>query len=81
MTMGWMETIRYLGLDLQVATVFAVASLDVAARALKSAWGRIPREAASRELVRNARLPAAPGLTQSVPRPASQRLATVPGRP
>ena len=37
MTMGWMETIRYIGLDLQVATVFAVASLDWAARAVKSA--------------------------------------------
>ena len=45
MTMGWMETIRFLGLDLMVATVFAVASLDVAARAFKSAWGRIPRDA------------------------------------
>jgi hypothetical protein len=34
--MGWMETIRYMGLDLQGATVLAVASLDWAARALKS---------------------------------------------
>jgi hypothetical protein len=42
MTMGWMETIRFIGLDLQVATVFAVATLDVAARALRSAWRRIP---------------------------------------
>lgn len=41
MTMGWMETIRFMGLDLQVATVFAVATLDVAARALRSAWRRI----------------------------------------
>lgn len=41
MTMGWMETIRFMGLDLQVATVFAVATLDVAARALISAWRRI----------------------------------------
>jgi hypothetical protein len=37
MTMGWIETIRYIGLDLQVATVFAVASLDWAVRAVKSA--------------------------------------------
>ena len=45
MTMGWMETIRFVGLDLQVATVFAVATLDVAARALRSAWRRIPLRA------------------------------------
>ena len=32
MTMGWMETIRLLGLDLQVATVLAGASLDMAVR-------------------------------------------------
>ena len=44
MTMGWMETIRLLGLDLIVTTVFAVASLDVAACALKAAWSRIPRD-------------------------------------
>ena len=37
MAMGWMETIRVLGLDLMVATVFAVASLEVAAYALKAA--------------------------------------------
>jgi hypothetical protein len=43
MTMGWMETIRFVGLDLQVATVFAVASLGAASRAVESAWGRIPR--------------------------------------
>ncbi len=48
MTMGWMETIRFVGLDLQVATVFAVASLDVAARAFKSAWGRISADAPRR---------------------------------
>ena len=48
MTMGWMETIRFLGLDLMVATVFAVAGLDVAACALRAAWGRIPRVAPSR---------------------------------
>src|SRR5512140_2463122 len=35
MTMGWMETIRFIGLDLEIATVFAMASLDWAARALK----------------------------------------------
>jgi hypothetical protein len=52
MAMGWMETIRVLGLDLMVATVFAVAGLDVAAYALKSAWRRIPREALSRRTVR-----------------------------
>ena len=34
MTMGWVEAIRYIGLDLQVATVFAVASLDWAASAM-----------------------------------------------
>ena len=45
MTMGWMETIRFVGLDLQVATVVAVATLDVAARALRSAWRRIPLRA------------------------------------
>ncbi|MEY2920857.1 MAG: hypothetical protein RL261_2162 [Pseudomonadota bacterium] len=45
MTMGWMETIRFLGLDLMIATVFAVASLDAAACVLKSAWRRIPRVA------------------------------------
>ena len=53
MTMGWMETIRFLGLDLIVATVFAVASLDVAAYALKAAWSRIPRVAPSRRSVRS----------------------------
>jgi hypothetical protein len=81
MTMGWMETIRFIGLDLQVATVFGVASLDVAARTIKSAWRRTPRDAASRVPIRDARLPSAPALTQSVPRPASQRFATAPGRP
>ena len=45
MTMGWMETIRFIGLDLQVATAFAVATLDVAARALRSAWRRSPLRA------------------------------------
>ena len=34
MTMGWVETIRYIGLDLQVATVFAGASLDWAVSAM-----------------------------------------------
>jgi hypothetical protein len=38
MTMDWMETIRFVGLDLQVATVLAVAGVDVAARALATAW-------------------------------------------
>ena len=52
MAMGWMETIRLLGLDLIVTTVFAVASLDVAACALKAAWSRIPRDAHSRRSVR-----------------------------
>jgi hypothetical protein len=52
MAMGWMETIRVLGLDLMVATVFAVASLEVAAYALKAAWGCIPRDALSRGAVR-----------------------------
>lgn len=47
MTVGWMETIRFIGLDLEVATVFAVATLDVTARALRSAWRRIPRGAPS----------------------------------
>lgn len=41
MTMGWMETIRFIGLDLQVATVFAVAGLDWAARAPWSEAGRV----------------------------------------
>ena len=41
MTMGWMETIRFVGLDLQVVTVLAAGSLDVALRALRSAWGRL----------------------------------------
>ena len=45
MTMGWMETIRFLGLDLMVVTVFAVASLYAAACVLKAAWRRIPRVA------------------------------------
>ena len=81
MTMGWMETIRYLGLDLQVATVLAVASVDFAARAARSAWGRTPRDAVPQVRARHARLPSAPALTQSVPRPASQRFATAPGRP
>ena len=81
MTMGWIETIRYIGLDLQVATVLAVASIDVTTRALRSAWGRTPRDAASRVPIRHARLPSAPALTQSAPRPASQRFATAPGRP
>lgn len=35
MTMGWIETIRFIGLDLEIATVFAVASLDLGARTLK----------------------------------------------
>mgnify|MGYP006392755075 CR=1 FL=1 len=52
MTMGWMETIQVLGLDLMVATVFAVASVDVAACALKAAWGRIARAAPSRRSTR-----------------------------
>ena len=47
MTMGWMETIHFIGLDLEVATVLAVGSLDAAARALKFAWGRIPSGARS----------------------------------
>lgn len=35
MTMGWIETIRFIGLDIEVATVFAMASVDLAARTLK----------------------------------------------
>lgn len=54
MTMGWMETIRILGLDLMVVTVFAVAGLDVVADALESAWSRITRNAATRRSVRPA---------------------------
>jgi hypothetical protein len=73
MTMGWMETIRFLGLDLMVATVFAVASLDAAAFVLKSAWGRIPGAAASRGSVR----PAGNGLNLSAvpyrPYPSARR--------
>ena len=46
MTMGWMETIQVLGLDLMVATVLAVAGLDAVACAIKAAWGRIPRSGA-----------------------------------
>jgi len=62
MTMGWMETIRFIGLDLQVATVFAMASLVVAARALKSVWSHIPRRTRSlrSERVRAGRLYASP---------------------
>ncbi len=48
MTMGWMEAIRFLGLDLMVATVFAVASLDAAACTFRAAWGRIARDAPRR---------------------------------
>jgi len=81
MTMGWMETIRFIGLDLQVATVFAVASLGAASRAVQYAWGRIPRNALWRGSARPAWLPSARGLTPPVSRPASQRIATVPGRP
>jgi len=52
MTMGWMETVRFIGLDLQLATVFAVVTLDAAARALRSARGRIPLGARSLGSVR-----------------------------
>ena len=64
MTMGWMETIRFIGLDLQVAILFAVGSVDVAARALKSAWDRIPRGAPAlgSVRVRARRLYAFPGM-------------------
>lgn len=66
MTMGWMETIRFSGLDLQVATVFALASLDVAARALKSARDRIPSGALSLGSARvRARMPYASPRMQS----------------
>ena len=51
MTMGWMETIQILGLDLMVGTVLAVAVLDAAACVLKSAWGCISRDALSRKSV------------------------------
>jgi hypothetical protein len=81
MTMGWMETIRYLGLDLQVATMLAVAVVDFGARAARSAWHRSARVAASRVPARRAGLPSAPALTPLVPRPPSQRFATSPGRP
>lgn len=40
MTMSWMETIRYIGLDLQAATVLALTSLYWARRALLSARAR-----------------------------------------
>jgi len=43
MTMGWMETIRFIGLDLQVATVLAGAGLDLVARAPWSATSRLCR--------------------------------------
>jgi hypothetical protein len=81
MTMGWMETIRFIGLDLQVATLFAVASLGAASRAIQYAWGRIPRNALWRGSARPGRVPSARGLTPPVSRPASQRSATAPGRP
>jgi hypothetical protein len=42
MTMGWMETIRFIGLDLQVAAVLAVGSLHVAARVLRSVGSSLP---------------------------------------
>lgn len=45
MTMGWMETIRFTGLDLQVAVNFAVQGLGPASRAIKTAWSRIPSHA------------------------------------
>lgn len=81
MSMGWMETIRYLGLDLQVATVLAVAVVDYAARAARSAWGHRAHAAVPRVPARRAWLPSAPLLTSSAPRPPSQRFATSPGRP
>jgi hypothetical protein len=40
MPMSWLETIQYIGLDLQVATVVAVGVVDLAIRALRSTWGR-----------------------------------------
>ena len=81
MAMGWMETIRLLGLDLIVATVFAVASLDVAACALKAAWSRIPRDAPSRGWLHH-RSRQAGGVGNGINlSSASQRSATAPGRP
>jgi hypothetical protein len=80
MTMGWMETIRFIGLDLQVATVFAVASIGAASRAVQYAWGRIGRAVAPQVPTQRARRPSAPALTPSVPRRPSQRFATAPGR-
>lgn len=52
MTMGWMETIHFIGLDLQVATLTAVASLDVAARAIRFTWCRITSYAPPRGSLR-----------------------------
>ena len=64
MTMGWMETIRFLGLDLEIATVFAVGSIDVTVGALSAAWRRLPRGALSLGSVRvgGKRLNASPRL-------------------
>jgi hypothetical protein len=39
MTMGWLEAIQFLGLDLQVATVLVAGIVDVALRAIRSARG------------------------------------------
>jgi len=36
MSMSWMETVRYIGLDLQLMTVLAVAGVIMAVRAFKS---------------------------------------------
>lgn len=36
MSMSWMETVRYIGLDLQLMTVLAVTGVILAMRAFKS---------------------------------------------
>jgi hypothetical protein len=76
MTMGWMETIQVLGLDLMVATVLAVAGLNVVACALKAAWCRMPRVAPSRRSVRPAGNPAR-GATSEVGKQAASAMELI----
>lgn len=42
MTMGWMETIRLIGFDLQVAMILVVGSIRFTQRALASTWESPP---------------------------------------
>ena len=38
MEMSWLETVEFLGLDLQVGLILALCGLDLVERALHSAW-------------------------------------------